>query len=206
MESIHGAFYTGGNVEWHGEELFCQTTSQINVFNIETGVVTRTVGEENQDDGDYIHTFTTDGLKVITSHKSGLLKQWNDLGQLEKSWKYIHNGPIAKLVLWSPNLASGGSDGVIRIWNLEHQACLQSLKGCQGVISTLELDLTKNFIYASGDDGRILSYSLKTGQVALEYKAHFSKVTAISFHADEEHFVSAGRDKVNNNEHNVINY
>lgn len=31
-------------------------------------------------------------------------------------------------------MASGGSDGTVRLWDLQHHACIHNLKGIQGVI------------------------------------------------------------------------
>lgn len=60
-------------------------------------------------------------------------------GSLIKQWKNIHKGPVAELDL-SDNgntLASGGSDSVVRIWDLVYHACTHALKGSQGVIRYL---------------------------------------------------------------------
>lgn len=195
VESSHGAFYTGGNVEWHNNYLYCQTASAISILDIDTGNITLKIGEEgNTEDTDTIQTFTSDGTKVVTSHKSGLLKLWNDKGELEKSWKYIHNGPIAKLALKEEFLASGGSDGIVRVWNLEHQACVFSLKETQGVVNVVEYH--EGFLFASGDDGKVYSWELEKGRLSLVYNAHFSKVNGLVFHSDGKHFISSGRDKV----------
>lgn len=75
IESKHGAFYTGGNVQWIEENLYCQSESAINVLNVDTGIVIQTIGGTNEsEEVDSIQTFTTDGNRVVSSHKSGLLK------------------------------------------------------------------------------------------------------------------------------------
>ncbi|XP_044750631.1 transducin beta-like protein 3 [Coccinella septempunctata] len=196
VESKHTAFYTGGNVEWHGDIFYCQTESAINLFNTADGKVSRTVGEENSEDADFIQTFTTDGSRIVSSHKSGLLKSWNESGELEKAWKYIHKGPIARLQLNGNLLASGGADGGVRIWDMEYHSCVSSFKECQGVVNALKFHPTEQEILASGDDGKIFHFEWKDGNFKKKYDKHFSKVTSIVFTHDNTHFISCGRDKV----------
>ncbi|KAL1494162.1 hypothetical protein ABEB36_009806 [Hypothenemus hampei] len=197
IESKHGAFYTGGNIQWLEDTLYCQTHNAVNLLNIETGTVTQSIGEPKENEEiDAIQTFTTDGNRFVSSHKSGLLKLWNQSGTLEKMWKYIHKGPIAKLCLKLNILASGGSDSTVRIWDMQYQTCFLALKGCQGVINVVEFHSEENSLFASGDDGKINQYELKKGELINVYEAHFSKVTAIVFTHDKNHFVSCGRDKV----------
>ncbi|XP_023014319.2 transducin beta-like protein 3 isoform X2 [Leptinotarsa decemlineata] len=196
LESKHGAFYTGGNVEWFEDTLYCQNNSNISLLNTENGVVSKTIGEENSEDADSIQTFTTNGQQTVSSHKSGLLKLWNQNGEIEKMWKYIHLGPIAKLALKDNKLASGGSDSIVRIWDLQYQACILSLKGCQGVINVVEYHPIDDFIFASGDDGKINCYELNKGELKCVYNAHYSKVTSVVFSHDNQHFISCARDKV----------
>lgn len=111
-------------------------------------------------------------------------------------WKYIHKGPIARLVLKENILASGGADGIVRIWDLVHQACIYGLKGCVGVVNVVEFHPNENLVFASGDDGKINLWNLQKGQLVQTYSGHFSKITSISFHYDNTHFLSSGRDKV----------
>lgn len=165
-------------------------------MNIENGLVERVIGEENSEDADTIQTFTTDGQKVVSSHKSGLLKLWNANGDLEKMWKYIHKGPIAKLALRDTKLASGGSDSSIRIWDMQHHSCTLNLKSCQGVVNVVEFHPCENMLFGSGDDGKISCYDLTTGELLNQYNAHYSKVTTIVFAHDNLHFISCGRDKI----------
>ncbi|XP_066262557.1 transducin beta-like protein 3 [Euwallacea similis] len=197
IESKHGAFYTGGHIQWIDKTLYCQTEEAINLLNIENGTVIQTIGSPSEaEEVDTIQTFTTDGDRYVSSHKSGLLKLWKKDGNLEKMWKYIHKGPIVKLSLSGSQLASGGSDSSVRIWNLEHQACIQALKGCQGVVNIVEYHPYENTLLASADDGKINCYDLANGQLKTVHDAHYSKVTSIAFAHDKEHFISCGRDKV----------
>ncbi|XP_030755318.1 transducin beta-like protein 3 [Sitophilus oryzae] len=197
VESKHGAFYTGGSIQWLEDTLYCQTESVINLFDIETGTVVRTIGTVGElEEIDTIQTFTTDGDKIVSSHKSGLMKLWNQNGELEKMWKYIHKGPLAKLALKDTRLVSGGSDSIVRVWDLQYQACILSLKGCQGVVNVVEFSPKENTLFASGDSGKIYCYELVKGEVKNIYDGHYSKVTAIAFTHDNQHFVSCGRDKV----------
>ncbi|KAK4874896.1 hypothetical protein RN001_014256 [Aquatica leii] len=196
VQTKHGAFYTGGNVEWIENNLYCQTTSSVSIFDVDVGTVTQTIGDEDSEDADVLQTFTASTDKIVTSHKSGLLKQWKHDGTLEKMWKSIHKGPIARLRLKDSQLASGGSDGIVRIWNLAYQSCTLSLKGCFGVINVVEFHPNDNVIFGSGDDGKINMWDLDKGDLIRTYSGHYSKVTSITFHHDGEHIVSVGRDRV----------
>lgn len=195
-ETKFGAFFTSGNVEWHDDKLYCQSFSEISILDIDTGNILHKIGEENSEDADTIQTFTSDGELIATSHRSGLLKLWNSNGELIKMWKYIHKGPISRLILNNKKLFSGGSDGTLRVWDLTHHTCVMSLKNCTGVISVIECNNVHNMLFASGDDNNIFSWDMTSGKLKSAYNGHFSKVTSISFHVDNEHFVSSGRDKV----------
>ncbi|KAF5280509.1 hypothetical protein FQA39_LY18031 [Lamprigera yunnana] len=166
------------------------------MFDVDIGSVIGTIGDENLEDCDIIQTFTVNSDKIVTSHKSGLLKLWKHNGILDKMWKSIHKGPIVKLKLKNFQLATGGSDGIIRIWNLHYQSCVFSLKGSFGVMNVVEFYPEEDWIFGSGDDGKINKWNLENGTLISTYAAHFSKVTAISFHQDRKHFMSSGRDRV----------
>ncbi|XP_060523217.1 transducin beta-like protein 3 [Cylas formicarius] len=194
IQSKHGAFYTGGNVEWLESTFYCQSHASVNLLDAETGAVERLVGDADTEDADAIHTFTTDGVKIVSAHKSGLLKLWKISGELEKTWKCIHKGSVAKLALNGDHLASGGSDSSIRLWNWQLQTCLLNLKGCTGVVNVVTFH--DNVIFASGDDGNINSYELERGDLVTAYKGHYNKVTSLAFAHEGQRFVSSGRDKV----------
>ncbi|XP_012256209.2 transducin beta-like protein 3 [Athalia rosae] len=206
VESKYGPFFTGGNVEWSsdGKSFFCQNGGSVHVLSLATGQVECTLGDTSAEQSDdAINTFAINpnGEDVVTQHKSGLFKLWNwKEVKLKKMWKSIHNGPVAKVTFSGSShlMASGGSDGSVRLWDLLHQACTHNLKGVEGVVSVLAFhpQTDKELIFATGDNTKIFGWNWKTGQQKVALYGHFSKITSLSFHNDGVHLVSSGRDKV----------
>lgn len=138
---------------------------------------------------------------VVTAHKSGLMKLWDtETGKQEKVWRSGHKGPVARLAFDSSddNIASGGSDGNIRLWDLAHNTCTSSLRGAMGVFTVLKYhpDSSKQLIFGAADDTKIRSWNSKTGKEHMVYSGHFSKVTSLQFTPDGQNMVSSGRDRV----------
>ncbi|CAD7080095.1 unnamed protein product [Hermetia illucens] len=206
VEAQYGAFYTGGPVSWtsDGEELICLDIGKINIINVDTGNIAKTIGavEEGVDE-DVIYTFALsyDNLHILTAHKSGLLKLWSkEDGTLIKMWKAVHQGPIAKLCFRRDGnmVATGGSDSTIRTWDYVKKTCVSALKGSQGVVSIVQFhpDSGQNLIFGVGDDNSINCWDFITKENKMTLKGHYSKVTALDFTADFKHLVSVSRDKV----------
>uniref|UniRef100_A0A8D8WKN6 Transducin beta-like protein 3 n=1 Tax=Cacopsylla melanoneura TaxID=428564 RepID=A0A8D8WKN6_9HEMI len=208
-ESEHGAFYTGGSVEWSpdGTHLLCQCGNNVKVLSTSTGTVDYSIPiQPLEEDTDDILTFTVgaDNDSLITAHKSGLLKLWDwRNGELQKSWKSIHKGPISCLAISSSAtgciLASGGSDSSVRLWVLQHHACTHNLKSTQGVVSVVKFhsnpDTDKLELFAAGDEF-IVVYDVASGDALFKLQAHFNRITDIDFDLVNNRLVSCGRDKV----------
>lgn len=204
--SEYTAFYTGGEIQWttDGAYLLCQCNDVVQVIDINSTSSVLTIGAESDDtEEDTIYTFSlsTNNETVVTAHKSGLIKLWDrsDGSQL-KMWRCGHKGPVAKLVYDSldQSIASGGSDGTVRLWDLSHYTCTGSLKGAMGVFTVLKYhpNPSKELVLGAADDTKIRSWNSKTGKECVVYSGHFSKVSAIQFTSDNEHMVSSGRDRV----------
>ncbi|XP_061713417.1 transducin beta-like protein 3 [Cydia pomonella] len=200
------AFYTGGDISWtiDGSHLLCLCSDAIQVIDVNTCSQVLFIGESNEDtEGDPIYTFklSHNNEVVVTAHKSGLMKLWDrHTGKQIKMWRAGHKGPVARLAFDSTDssIASGGSDGNIRVWDLEHHTCTSSLRGAMGVFSVLEYhpDTSKQLIIGAADDTKIRSWNSKTGKEHAVYTGHFSKITSLQFTPDGQHMISAGRDRV----------
>lgn len=163
--------------------------------------VDRVIGVQESEDDDVIYTFllTTNDEEVVTAHRSGLLKLWNfQTGELKKTWKNLHIGPISCLEFSSSSelLASGGSDSAIRVWDFNKQICKGTLKGAQGVVSVIRFHPSEDILVGAGDDATIYAWSIETREIVKKFPGHISKVTSLSFTPDGKFFVSSGRDKV----------
>lgn len=200
------AFYTGGDVQWttDGVHYLCHCDDVIKVVDVNTFSTAYTIGQTEEDaESDQIYTFqmSHNNKMVITAHKSGLMKLWDqETGIQQKIWRSGHKGPVAKLAFENTdeNIASGGSDGNIRLWDLAHNTCTSSLRGAMGVFSVLKYhpDSNKQLIFGAADDTKIRSWNSKTGKEHLIYSGHFSKITSLQFTPDGEYMVTSGRDRV----------
>ncbi|KAG6445304.1 hypothetical protein O3G_MSEX003863 [Manduca sexta] len=200
------AFYTGGDIQWtnDGAHLLCLCEDTIKVVDVNTLSEVLVIGQGADDEEvDQIYTFRIchNNEKIVSAHKSGLIKLWDrETGKQEKVWRSGHKGPVAKLAFdkANENLASGGSDGNIRLWDLAHNTCTSSLRGAMGVFSVLQYhpDTDKQLIFGAADDTKIRSWHSRTGKEHQVYSGHFSKITSLQFTSDGEHMVSSGRDRV----------
>lgn len=205
VECKHGAFYTGGNIQWNAnaEYLFCQKGGTISILSMSKGSVISSLGTTEADQQeDTINCFVlcNKDTGIITHHKSGLFKLWDwKTNKLTKLWKSIHKGPVMRIALADNVLmASGGSDGSVRLWNLQHHACTHNFKGVQGVISVLEFhpNSEKSLLFGAGDNTKIFGWDITTGQEKIILSGHFSKITSLNFHEDGNYLISSGRDRV----------
>lgn len=200
--SEYTAFYTGGQIEWSadGGYLLCQCNDVIQIVDINSCSTVSSIGSEvGEEDSIYTFALSNNNENVATAHKSGLIRIWDKSnGNQLKVWRSNHKGPIARLT-YDPrddHLASGGSDGAVRLWDLAHNTCISSLKGAMGVFSVLKYHPNNELVFGAADDTKIRSWNSKTGKDVQIYPGHFSKVTSIQFTLNGENLVSAGRDRV----------
>ncbi len=74
---------------------------------------------------------------------------------------------VVQALAWSPSgtqLLSGGSDGVLRWWDLQRGECVRVRKAHQGAIRSLKSSPDGQRLASCGYDGAILLWDLESGE------------------------------------------
>lgn len=98
--------------------------------------------------GESIYAGLENGVIVILDRKTGKIT-----GQLEG-----HTGTVNALKVHYNVLLSGAADGMIKVWDLHTNRCLQTLGEDHGEFSIRCLDCTDNRIIAGTADGKAMVY------------------------------------------------
>lgn len=194
-------FYTGGEIALSPDEefLFCQCENFVKVVEIATGQAVCCLGNEE----DATITICGNNEIIFTAHRASMLiKQWRwragEEERLVRSFK-AHPVPVTSMSMDSTSslLASGATDSVIRVWDIENNYCTHQFKGSKGVVTLLQFHPTKLHLFSSSDDLLIKVWNLETSSLLHNLKGHVSPVTSLVFLSDTV-LVSGGRDKVLN--------
>ena len=191
-------FYTGGTVDisQDGSYLFCKCGEKVQVLNINSGIVEKVL--EHHDGDVCCFKLSPCDEFVITSTSSLLLKQWTwkDVKCI-RTWKAIHTSPIISMDFDSTStlLASGGSDGTIKVWDLINQYCTHNFKDSQGVVNIVKFHPTQLTLYSSSSDYLVKVWNLQTSKCLAQLECHNSAVTCIEFPSDKT-VITGGRDNI----------
>jgi len=74
---------------------------------------------------------------------------------------------VAFALAWSPSgeqLISGGSDGMLRWWEVQSGHCVQVREAHQGAVQALKVSPDGSRLASCGDDGAIVLWDLHTGE------------------------------------------
>ncbi|XP_078273803.1 transducin beta-like protein 3 [Rhinoraja longicauda] len=195
-------FYKGGKVQMNndGTYLFCTCGTKINILDVGTGKVLKSIEQEDQED---ITSFSLspDDEMLVTGSRALLLKQWDwKENMCIRTWKAIHTSPVASMAFDSTStlLATGGCDSTIKIWDVIKQYCTHNLKGSFGVVHLVEFhpDISRLQLFSSSMDNKIRLWNLNTSKCIVMLDAHYSAVTSLAFTLDGNTLVSSGRDKI----------
>ncbi|XP_038065030.1 transducin beta-like protein 3 [Patiria miniata] len=202
VENRISAFYTGGKVHLSrdGNHVFCVHGANINVIETTSGKVVHSIKAEDCDDVTCF-AVTPDDEFLVVAHRNLLLKQWDwKEERCVRTWKAIHIGPVVSMTFdpTSTLLATGSSDGTIKLWDIVRQYCTHNLKGSQGVVSVVEFhpESEKLLLFSAADDCKIRVWDLKTSRCKAVLESHYSGVTSFAFTEDGQTMYSAGRDNI----------
>ena len=132
--------------------------------------------------------FSPDGAKLACAGADKSLTLWNvadgqPLGRSETP------GDITALAWLADSVATGGSDGVVRIWSAA-LAVVKELKG--GPITALEA-AAPNRIFTGSADGLLRVWEIEKEQPVAQMN-HGAAITAIAVRGDGQRFATAGAD------------
>ncbi|WFD02848.1 hypothetical protein MOBT1_001535 [Malassezia obtusa] len=151
------------------------------------------------------HTKAISGVRLFP--QSGHLLLSGSMDTKVKLWDVYHQGNCLRTFLGhvkgirdvqfnnsGTQFLSSGYDQVVKLWDTETGACLQSFPlECVG--NCLVYHPRSNDTFLTGtSDKRILQYDLRTKQITQEYKEHQGAVNTVTF-TDPDHFVSTSDDK-----------
>ena len=201
-----GRVYTGGQACWLGGQIFSLVGGALNI--VEGGEVKSVVEEEE----DPVLCFTISPeeegstASLVTSHKSGLIRIWSydrtqDCGpSLVRTFRSIHTGAVCIMRMErlgaSSVLATGGSDGSVKVWDLTSQYYTHNLRSPNTVVTVLTFNPRLLLLYVGHASGALSCWDLAQSKLVHNMAAHFSAVTALALSPDHSRAVSAGRDAV----------
>ena len=202
--------YTGGQAYWCGGQIVSLVAGGLHI--VEAGEVKHVVEEEE----DPVLCFTVspggkeeeETVSLVTSHKSGLVRIWSQdraaggRPSLVRTFRSIHSGPVSlmKVARLGPQgssvLATGGSDGSVKVWDLTSQYFTHNLRSPNTVVTVLTFHPTDLLLYVGHTTGALACWDLAQSSLRHNMEAHFSAVTAFAISPDTRRAVSAGRDAV----------
>uniref|UniRef100_A0A8W4F732 Transducin beta-like protein 3 n=1 Tax=Sus scrofa TaxID=9823 RepID=A0A8W4F732_PIG len=119
-----------------GQHLFCVCGTRVNILDVASGAVLRSLEQEDQED---ITAFdlSPDDEVLVTATRALLLAQWAwREGSIVRLWKAIHTAPVAAMAFdpTSTLLATGGCDGAVRVWDVVRHYGTHHFRGSPGVV------------------------------------------------------------------------
>lgn len=94
------------------------------------------------------------------------------------------------------NLASGGGEGDVHLWNLEKDTPLSTLSGHNGRVCRVEFHPSGDYIASASFDTTWRLWDLETSKELLLQEGHSREVYALSFNNDGSLLASAGLDSI----------
>ncbi|MFD8098387.1 TIR domain-containing protein [Nocardia fluminea] len=136
--------------------------------------------------------FNGDGSKVAVGALDGKIRIW-DVAHLNQEPLTIDadSGAVFAIRFFPDGrVASGGKEGIVRIWGADGTRLAELPKGEEAT----SLDVSQNGMIVVGRVGGSLTLSDSTGQDLQTWAAHPPYVTSVRFTADGSYIVSAGND------------
>jgi WD40 repeat protein len=90
-------------------------------------------------------------------------------------------------------LASGGGDGIVRLWDTEQGRCVRTLEGAGGTIAALAFSPDARTLVSGTKEGVVTVWDVASGSAVRTYRHHV-EVRAVAFSADGRTFATGSLD------------
>lgn len=92
-------------------------------------------------------------------------------------------------------LATGGSDGVIRLWTIENSELLQTYTGHTATVTALGYSGTGHWLVSGDDNGALRLWNAITGRGLWQLQEHSDRISAVVMSPNSQTLISASFDQ-----------
>ncbi len=169
--SIGGGFYSRGLMDYSPDGRTIALAGSL-FYNVETGRLRATVTHHSIPD---CFAYSPDGGAFAVGHRDGTITIWN--AQTYKRIRTIQAHPVynhapryiryVEAVAYSPDgqtLASGGDDGLVRLWQTETGGLKAILKGHTRWVEALAYSPDGRYLVSGSYDGTLLLWNMRRGE------------------------------------------
>lgn len=97
-------------------------------------------------------------------------------------------------------VATGGSDRLVKVFDIEKGFCTHSFRGHEGIVSLVQFHPHPNqlVLVSASEDSTVRVWDLYSQKNVAVFRDHLSLVTSVAFSIDGSICITAGRDKIMN--------
>lgn len=99
---------------------------------------------------------------------------------------------------WNNNgkyIVSGGSDYIVKIWDIEKGACIKEFEGHNGIIDSVKFSPNGKYIASASYDKSIKIWDVSSGECLKTLNENFYSESSLDWHSDGNRILFASDDK-----------
>lgn len=173
----------------------------IMIWDLDTGQIVRTIALGHKEDLTDL-TATSDGTVLIAAFRDGTLCSWR-VADGQEIHQFGSPGQAALAVAMLPDgrVVSGGTDGLLRVWDVERGTLLQTITSSAVAIHSVAVtaDGTRavsggGSLFGGSADKHVVVWNLRDQREEAVLKGHRAPVEAVAFALDDRRIISASTD------------